>query len=603
MNAFEQLGLAEPICRALTELGFEKPTPVQEQAIPFLLAQDNDLVALAQTGTGKTAAFGLPLLHRLDPEAKQLQALVLSPTRELCVQIANDLQAYSKHMPAIKITSVYGGAPIGGQIAQIRRNPQIICATPGRLIDLLERGSVDLSNIRYLVLDEADQMLNMGFLEELERILQFCPAERTTCLFSATMPPEIRRIANQYLNNPQEITIGKKNAGQSNITHQYALVDRTNKYVALRRFLDTQPDLYGIVFCRTRIETQEIADMLTRDGYNADALHGDLSQQQRDRVMDRFRQKTLSVLLATDVAARGIDVDCLTHVIHYSLPPDVESYTHRSGRTARAGRTGISLALISPSDKKKLPEIEKRTGMKLDRYMIPNANDMLQIRLKAYCKTLLAADTAGLDHFEGINDVIHSLDGLDREQLITKLFAMEADRFLRDGKEASDLNLSDKGGRAPVTRLFINMGEKDGFNEPALVDYMLGHAKLPRDNAKYVQVKGVYSFLKVPIENAKFVLDAFEKEPMFVQDRRVRVEIADEKDKGGRRDGDRKRDFGGKREGGFGGGYGGGKGRDRGGFGGGNREGGYGGGRDRDRGGFSGGGNREGGYGGGRSSY
>ena len=611
LKTFHELGLNPEIVQALDALGFETPTPIQEQAIPFLLETNTDLVALAQTGTGKTAAFGLPLLQKLDPFAMELQALVLSPTRELCMQISNDLKAFAKHLPSAKIVSVYGGAPIGGQISQLRKFPQIIVATPGRLMDLMDRGAVDLSELKYVVLDEADQMLNMGFAEDMEKILAHTPKEKNTALFSATMPNEIRRIANQYLSGAHEITVGKKNASQSNITHQYALVDRSNKYTALRRVLDTIPDFYGIVFCRTKIETQELADKIMRDGYNADALHGDLSQQYRDRVMDRFREKTLSVLLATDVAARGIDVDSLTHVIHYSLPTDVESYTHRSGRTARAGKTGISLSVITPSDKKRVPEIERQANIKMERYMLPTSTDMLKVRMSSFTDQILAAEAGTFERHDGLLEIAQRLEQLSKEELMDRLFGMESEQFLRDEREQADLNLIEYGKVRDknLVRLFINLGLKDGLNAGNLVKMIADYTQLPIKSVPDIAVKGVYTFFRVPKEESDVIVKMFTETPAYFGDRQVRIEVADPNDSqnsGGGRGG--YGGGGGNRGGGYGGG-GGNRGGGYGGGGGGNRSGGDGGGgygggggRDRDRGGRDGG---RGGYGGGggKSSY
>ena len=605
MKTFHELGLNPEICQALDTMGFVNPTPIQEQAIPFLLQHNTDLVALAQTGTGKTAAFGLPLLQKIDTSGIEMQALVLSPTRELCVQIANDLKAFSKNMPMVRIVSVYGGAPIGGQIAQLKKFPQIIVATPGRLMDLMDRRAVDLSELKYVVLDEADQMLNMGFAEDMEKILADTPAEKNTALFSATMPSEIRRIANNYLSGAEEITVGKKNSSHANITHQYALVDRSNRYTALRRFLDTTPDFYGIVFCRTKIETQELADKIMRDGYNADALHGDLSQQYRDRVMDRFREKTLSVLLATDVAARGIDVDSLTHVIHYSLPTDVESYTHRSGRTARAGKTGVSLSIITPGDKKRIPEIEKQCNIKMERYMLPTATDMLNVRMSAFVDNILATETGSYDRHEGLREVAEKLNELSKEDLIDRLFGLESEQFLRDEREQADLNLIEYGKVRDknLVRLFINLGIKDGLNAGNLVSMIAEYTKLPIKSVPDIAVKGVYSFFRVNKDEADVIVKTFESAPTFFGDRQVRIEVADPGEGGG---GGGRSYGGGNREGGRGGYGGGNREGGRGGYGGGNREGGrggYGGGnREGGRGGYGGGGRSEsrgGGYGGG----
>uniref|UniRef100_UPI003342DE08 DEAD/DEAH box helicase n=1 Tax=Pseudopedobacter sp. TaxID=1936787 RepID=UPI003342DE08 len=347
MNPFNELGIRHDIVNAITELGFTNPTPIQESAIPVLLSGSNDFVGLAQTGTGKTAAFGLPLLELIDNTKNHPQALILCPTRELCLQISNDLKNFSKNLKNVNVVAVYGGANIVNQLREIKRGVQIVVATPGRMLDIINRKAIDFSNVNYVVLDEADEMLNMGFQDDINDILSTTPDTKKTWLFSATMPKEVRRIAENYMTNPHELTVGKQNSGNANIEHEYYIVKARDKYAAFKRIVDFNPDIFGIVFCRTKIETQEIAEALVKDGYNADSLHGDLSQQQRDKVMKRYREKNLQLLIATDVAARGIDVNNVTHVINYSLPDEIENYTHRSGRTARAGRTGVSIAIIN----------------------------------------------------------------------------------------------------------------------------------------------------------------------------------------------------------------------------------------------------------------
>ncbi|MDE7407370.1 MAG: DEAD/DEAH box helicase, partial [Muribaculaceae bacterium] len=371
MMTFEDLGVREDLRKAIEEMGYMAPMPVQEKVIPHLLTEDSDVVALAQTGTGKTAAFGLPVLQRIDPDNNQPQALILSPTRELCLQIGSDLADYSKYMPKLKVLPVYGGSSIQSQIHALKQGVQIIVATPGRLIDLMDRGVVDLTDVHTVILDEADEMLNMGFLESIDAILASVPEERKMLMFSATMPNEIAKIARKYMHDPQEFVIGTRNEGAANVTHRYYMVKAQDKYLALKRVADDSPNIYGIIFCRTRKETQEIADQLIEDGYNADALHGDLSQQQRDIVMKKFRDRVLSLLVATDVAARGLDVDNLTHVINYGLPDDTAVYTHRSGRTGRAGKTGVSVAIIHSREKGKLREIEKKIGKKFEHCDVP----------------------------------------------------------------------------------------------------------------------------------------------------------------------------------------------------------------------------------------
>ena len=378
MTTFEELGVVPELRQAIEELGFEQPMPVQEKVIPHLLKEDGDVVALAQTGTGKTAAFGLPVLQRINPDIHRPQALILSPTRELCLQIGSDLADFSKYMPAIKVLPVYGGSSIESQIRALRKGVQVIVATPGRLIDLINRGEVKLDDVHTVILDEADEMLNMGFLESIDAILEHVPAERKMLMFSATMPTEISKIAKKYMKDPVEFVVGNRNEGAANVRHIYYMVNARDKYLALKRIADDTPNIYGIIFCRTRRDTQEIADKLIADGYNADALHGDLSQQQRDIVMKKFRDRVITLLVATDVAARGLDVDDLTHVINYGLPDDTAVYTHRSGRTGRAGKTGVSIAIIHSREKGKLREIEKKIGKKFERKEVPTPQHIIE---------------------------------------------------------------------------------------------------------------------------------------------------------------------------------------------------------------------------------
>src|SRR5690606_30239360 len=383
MNPFVELGIRHDIVNAITELGFEKPTPIQEQAVPVLLTGSNDFVGLAQTGTGKTAAFGLPLLELLDFSQNHPQALILCPTRELCLQISKDIEKFAKNIPNVHVVAVYGGASISDQLRQIRRGVQIVVATPGRMLDIIGRNAIDFSHVRYVVLDEADEMLNMGFQEDINNILSTTPDEKKTWLFSATMPREVRRIAQKYMTDPYELTMGTKNTGNENIEHHYYAVRARDKYAAFKRIVDSNPDIFGIVFCRTKNETQEIAESLIKDGYNADALHGDLSQQQRDKVMKRYRNRHLQLLIATDVAARGIDVNDVTHVINYSLPDEIENYTHRSGRTARAGKTGISISLVNAKEQGKIRQLEKVIGKAFIKKDVPNGSEVVEKQLLA----------------------------------------------------------------------------------------------------------------------------------------------------------------------------------------------------------------------------
>ncbi len=441
------MGLRPEILTAIAALGYEQPMPIQEQVIPFLLEKEGDLVALAQTGTGKTAAFGLPLLTRIATDEKRIQALILSPTRELCMQIANDLKNYAAEMKGVKIVPVYGGENIVSQYKQLDVQPQILVATPGRLIDLLKRGKVHLDAVRYLVLDEADEMLDMGFKDDLETILQSVPAERRTLLFSATMPNEIARIAKQYMTDATEIAVGTRNAGAENVDHIYYMVQAKQRYLALKRIVDMNPDIYAIVFCRTRQETKEVAEKLMADGYNADALHGDLSQAQRDTVMHKFRQRHLQILVATDVAARGLDVSDLTHVINYNLPDDVEVYTHRSGRTGRAGKRGISISIIHSREQRKIRTIEHIIKKKFERARIPLGIDICKRQLFHLIERMenVQVNDTQIDPF--LPHVFAKLDYLSKEDIIRRFVSLEFNRFLEYYKNAEDLNLPEKPER------------------------------------------------------------------------------------------------------------------------------------------------------------
>lgn len=444
MTSFAELGLGDRLTRAVEELGYVTPTPVQENIIPKLLDNDCtcDIVCLAQTGTGKTAAFGLPLLEKTDCRDTSTQALVLAPTRELAKQIAQDLENYARHMEGITIVPVYGGAQIEAQCRILRKGAQIIVATPGRLIDLIGRKAADISCIKTIVLDEADEMLNMGFKEELDTILESAPAERRTLLFSATLPIEVEKIAKTYMKEPEMVTVGTRNSSSKNVKHYYFVVHSKDRYLALKRIVDYNPDIYGIIFCRTRQETQDISDSLIRDGYDADALHGDLSQSQRDMVMKRFRQKALKLLVATDVAARGIDVNCLTHVINYNLPDDTEQYTHRSGRTGRADKTGVSYAIINPKEKHKIKQIEKLTGTTFAKAKIPNGNEV--------CSRQILHLIGEIDKVEVRKDIEEFIPlieekwaSLSREEIIRKVISIEFNRFIDYYRDAPDLNAED----------------------------------------------------------------------------------------------------------------------------------------------------------------
>jgi ATP-dependent RNA helicase DeaD len=600
LTTFNDLGLNASVLSAISELGFENPTPIQEKSIPVFLENERDILGLAQTGTGKTAAFGLPLLQLVDFNAKQTQALIICPTRELCMQISRDLTTYSKHMQGVRIVSVYGGASINGQIEDLRRGAQIIVATPGRLIDLMSRRAVNIKTISYVVLDEADEMLNMGFREDIEGILSVTPDEKRVCLFSATMPKEIRSIANQYMKDPVEISVGKANSSNANISHEYAVVHAKDKYAAFKRILDfNNESFYGIIFCTTKHETQDISDKLIRDGYNADCLHGDLSQGQREKVMNRFRHKAIKILLATDVAARGIDVSDLTHVIHYHLPDDIENYTHRSGRTARAGKLGTSIALLNVREFYRLREIEKLTNIKFSRVMIPSAMEVRDKKILAFIDTINSTEIEETFFDDVVEKHLKPLLDLDKEELMKKMLSLELRRFSAEYMNGPDLNVQERGagsgsarseggsnetyGSSRGTRLFVSIGQKDGLNVGSLKDFVSHVTEIPNANIYRVDVKGVYSFINVDAEQVEKVMSTLHGSEY--KGRQVRVEVSGNENAGGRSR------SGGSSRGGFGGGDRGGRsygGGDRGG-----RSGGYAGGGDR--GGRSYGGDRDGG--------
>lgn len=532
MATFEELGLREELLRAVGELGFEQAMPIQEKTIPFLLDKENnttDLVALAQTGTGKTAAFGLPTLHLTDTSKKAVQTLVLSPTRELCIQIANDLKKFSKYMEGMKVVAVYGGESIVNQFRQLDVQPQILVATPGRLIDLLDRSKVDLSQLQTLILDEADEMLNMGFKDDIERILEETPEDRRTLLFSATMPKEIANIAKKYMKDSTEIAVGKKNSGSENVQHLYYVVQTRHRYAALKRIVDMNPSIYSIIFCRTRQETKDVADLLMRDGYNSDALHGDLTQAQRDLVMQRFRDRTLQILVATDVAARGLDVSDLTHVINYNLPDDIESYTHRSGRTGRANKTGVSIAIIQPREKGRIRDIERIINKKFERAQVPTGVDVCKIQLAALFERLRNVEVNDEQIAPFANLIMEETRKMDQDTFIRHFVAMNFNRFLKYYDSAEDLNAQDPsdrrrdgrdggrdGGRdrgkkrgGERIRLKINRGEDNQFT-PKSVLSLINDATNDRD----IDVHGIaitprYSFFDVYKEDAPRIIEAF----------------------------------------------------------------------------------------------
>ena len=540
MNPFIELGIRHDIVNAISDLGFENPTPIQEQSIPVLLTGSNDFVGLAQTGTGKTAAFGLPLLELIDFNQNKPQALILCPTRELCLQITSDIKSYSKNMSNVKVVAVYGGSSIMDQLREIKRGVQIVVATPGRMLDIIGRKAIDFSNIQFVVLDEADEMLNMGFQEDINEILSTTPEEKKTWLFSATMPAEVRRIAKNYMTDPFELTMGTKNTGNVNIEHEYYVVKARDKYAAFKRIVDFNPDIFGIVFCRTKIETQEIAESLIKDGYNADSLHGDLSQQQRDKVMKRYRERNLQLLIATDVAARGIDVNDVTHVINYSLPDEIENYTHRSGRTGRAGKTGISIAIINGKEIGKIRQIERVLGKKFVKAEIPTGFEVCEKQLFGLVHKVhnVAVNDSQIDQY--IPRIMAEFEELTKEDIIKRFASLEFNRFLEYYKNAPDLNASadesrmrESGERAPrsgsgvnsdYTRLFINLGSVDNFTRGDLLGYICNTSKINGRSVGKIDVKGVFSFFEVPNDEAQQVIAAF-KEVNF-QGRDVRIELS-----------------------------------------------------------------------------
>lgn len=571
MTTFESLGLQENLLKAVTDLGFVSPTPIQEQAIPVLLGGDRDFVGLAQTGTGKTAAFGLPLLHQLDVKLRQPQALILCPTRELCLQITSDLNNFSKYLGDVNIVAVYGGTAIGLQLRELKRGAHIVVATPGRLLDIIERGAINFEKVRYAVLDEADEMLNMGFQEDINSILSNTPEEKTTWLFSATMPSEVRRIAQKYMDNPFELTVGSKNSGNVNIEHEYYVVRPREKYAALKRIVDFNPEIFGIIFTRTKIETQEIAESLIKDGYNADALHGDLTQQQRDKVMKRFRERSIQMLVATDVAARGIDVDNVTHVINYELPDDVENYTHRSGRTARAGKSGVSIAIISSRDIGKIRQIERVLGKKFIKAEVPDGFAVCEKQLFAMVHKVhnVVVNEEQIDPY--LTRIYEEFADLTKEDIIRRFASLEFNEFLEYYQDAPDLNVKEERRGAgdensmrarstgKFTRLFINLGSVDNFTRGDMLRFLCDSTGLRGNKIGRIDLKGVYSFFEVENDVVESVQQSFKK--IEYNGRSVRIETSQDGEKrksgggGGRSYGDsgggfRKKTWSGSEDGG-----------------------------------------------------
>ncbi len=552
MSTFQDLGLQDNLLQAIIDLGFEKPSEVQEKAIPILLEEETDLVALAQTGTGKTAAFGFPMLQKINVDSRTTQGLILSPTRELCLQIANELKLYGKYCKGLNVTAIYGGASITDQAKQVKRGAQIIVATPGRMKDMINRRLVDISKIEYSVLDEADEMLNMGFKEDITAILSHTPDEKNTWLFSATMPKEVATIAKKFMYNPKEITVGHKNEGSKNVSHEYYTVNSRDRYQALKRLADANPQIFSVVFCRTKRDTQKVAEQLIEDGYNAGALHGDLSQNQRDLVMKAFRNKQIQMLVATDVAARGIDVDDVTHVINYQLPDEIETYTHRSGRTGRAGKTGVSMVIVSKSEVRKIKSIERIIKKQFEKKDIPDGSIICEIQLMALANKIHNTEVNHeIDkHLDSINEMF---EDTSKEELIKKFFSVEFTRFYNYYQKAKDLNVSGgdrAGGSGESTRYFINVGRKDGFDWTSLKDFLKEVLELGRDDVFKVETKDTFSFFNTESEHQQKVLDFFTD--YTYNGRFVNVEISENRRgkrrdgrKGGKRDG--KRNFSGNR--------------------------------------------------------
>nr|WP_262903511.1 DEAD/DEAH box helicase [Niabella beijingensis] len=546
------MGIEEGLLQSLEKIGFKTPTPIQEQAIPVLLQGTKDFIGLAQTGTGKTAAFGLPLLQLIDRSFPSPQALIICPTRELCLQIANDLQAFRQKNANIGVTAVYGGTAISQQIREIKRGTHVVVATPGRLIDLIERKAINLEDIHYVVLDEADEMLNMGFKDDIEFILKETPNRQSTWLFSATMPKEIRQVSKRYMENPFEITVGKANSANTNIAHQYYQTQHINRYETLKRIIDFNPGMYGIVFTRTKADAQQITEQLIREGYDIEALHGDLTQAQRDKVMARFREKSLELLIATDVAARGIDVQGITHVINYELPDDTEVYTHRSGRTGRAGLSGISISIVTPKEVYRLRQIEKLINTKFNKIDIPSGKDVCRKQFFHFIDKMLKADISHGEYEAYVPVLEEKFENISKEEVLQRVAALEFDRFLKYYENSADLNLrndrggddrrgargQERGGRynsgsGQYQRLFVNLGTKDGFYKASFLQFILDMSRLSKDNLGRIDMKEMNSWVEVDAASARIMIKALDGKNY----RGRRIRMNDAESGGGRRKG------------------------------------------------------------------
>lgn len=553
---FKELGLDEHIVKAVEELGFEKPSPIQEESIPLLITGDKDYVGLAQTGTGKTAAFGLPMIQQIDTNSKAIQGMILCPTRELCLQITNELKLYAKHTKGVKVVAVYGGASISDQIREIKSGVNIMVGTPGRTIDLMERRVLKFDEVKTVVLDEADEMLNMGFKEDITKIIEQTPPSKHTWLFSATMPKEVERIAKNYMTDPVRVTVGTKNSSAANIAHQYCTVAGRDQYDALRRFIDVAPGMYGIVFCRTRRETKEIADKLMADGYNADALHGDLSQAQRDSVMAKFRNRNLQVLIATDVAARGIDVDDLTHVFHVDLPDEIESYTHRSGRTARAGKSGRSIALVSPSKASRVRLVEKQIGGKMELIQVPTGKEICFQQLMSVIQNVKKVEINEKGLAPYIAQIHEEFADISKEELIERFVSLEFNRFIKDYEKARDLNIDmstmrkgrDRGERGDrkrgergdnttrnTNRLFINIGKMDGFeNKGQILGFICNQTGVDGNSIGKIDLFDSFAFIGVDDNVGNTLISNLNGRN--IENRDIRIEFSKDKPRGERSD-------------------------------------------------------------------
>lgn len=539
MESFQEIGLKEELVQAVQALGFVAPSPIQQQAIPLLVNETTDIIALAQTGTGKTAAFGLPLLHKIDPAAEGVQALVLSPTRELCMQIQEEFVKYTRFSRGIHTVAVYGGTPIGAQIRELKRNVQVVVATPGRLIDLLEREAINLDNVKILVLDEADEMLNMGFRDDIDFILKNTPVRESTWLFSATMNPDVRRISKRYMKSPREVSVARENAGNENIDHQYFVTNAHQRFDALRRLLDFVPDIYGIIFTRTKQDAQDISERLMREGYHVSPLHGDMDQKMRTKVMDRFKRRMLQAIVATDVAARGIDVNDITHVINYELPEDPEVYTHRSGRTGRAGKSGVCMSIVTTREIGRIRQVERMARTRFHRSDIPDGAEVVRKRLFHFLEKIEQATPEN-----GFADIykksIHEkFEQMDKDELINRLIWLQLKDTMADYENAPDLNAGyetknsgpREADRSGTVRLFINIGTKDGADAGALVRFVAEMTDLDPKMISRVTVRELSSFFNIPADAVEFISETLAQRRF--NNRKVRVEEADKKPGGG----------------------------------------------------------------------